>query len=429
MSVGPYDTMQTLGSGAFGTVTLVKRTGTNKSFAMKSISKRHIIRSQMGPQVKKEIQIMKSINHPNIVKIEEVLMSSEYLYIVMEYAQGGELYAKITKGGRLPEESCKKYVYQLCSALDFCHAKNICHRDIKPQNILLDDSDNIKLADFGFASIMEVEEQNEMYKSKKELDNTLERIEYDDRPDEFERSMVSDSKRTKCMSTVCGTQAYMAPEILYREKYMGDKADVWSMGIVVYVLLVGFMPFREEDHLKNSYTTPRFLSLHSKDILSRMLDVDSTSRWPFSRLLCHIWLKRKESDFEHVDEVVNTSLSSDKIVVTNTNEEENISTDSSESEPDIIRSFDIQHVLPLKSLRLCVVSSMENLGWRVMKVSENILRGSILSSEGINMVSVSLDSSSLNVRNASVRNTLKKTTMKTLQTTLVKDIQTYPVNA
>ena len=158
--IGDYTTTKTLGTGAFGTVKLATKRGSDVLYAIKSISKQSILRSQMGSQVKKEISIMKSLDHPNVVQIFEVLMSTEYLYIVMDFVSGGELYNKITRTGKLSDGDCRRYVRQLCSALNYCHARNVCHRDIKPQNILLDSYDNVLLADFGFASIMEVEETN-----------------------------------------------------------------------------------------------------------------------------------------------------------------------------------------------------------------------------------------------------------------------------
>ncbi|CAM9134129.1 unnamed protein product, partial [Sphacelaria rigidula] len=254
--IGEYEATRVLGTGAFGTVKLAKKKNSDVLYAIKSISKQSILRSQMGSQVKKEISIMKVLDHPNIVQIVEVLMSTENLYIVMDYVSGGELYAKITRGGKLSDTECRRYVYQLCSALNYCHLRNVCHRDIKPENILLDAYDNVLLADFGFASIMEVEE------------------------------LVN---RMKVMSTMCGTLAYMAPEILQREKYLGDKADIWSLGVMIYVLLVGFMPFRDTDATKSKYTTPKHVRDDAADFISKMLILEPEKRFSARRLLLHPW--------------------------------------------------------------------------------------------------------------------------------------------
>ena len=144
----------------------------------------------------------------------------------MEYVKGGELFSKIAQyGGKIPETSCKRYVYQICDALDYCHNLNVCHRDIKPQNILLDEKDNVKLVDFGFATIMEMEDTDDF--------------------DEFNRGMEAQSYKMRQTHTLCGTDAYMAPELVSRKTYMGDKVDIWAMGTVAYFLLTGKLPFKK----------------------------------------------------------------------------------------------------------------------------------------------------------------------------------------
>ena len=300
MSIGPYQTTKTLGSGAFGVVKLATKKGSDREYAIKCISKQSIVRNRMGNQVMKEISIMKKLKHEYIVTIEDILMSEQFVYISMEYASGGELWDKVTLGGKLTEKECKRYTWQMCTALEYCHSHNVCHRDIKPQNILLDKNDNVKLADFGFASIMEVEELKKGLGTSRgfmgnerliTIDEELQRTDTD--VDEFEMSMVTSSKQTKTMSTFCGTVSYMAPEIERQDKYFGDKADVWSLGIVVYVLLNGFMPFKENDTRKNKYNTRR-MTKDSKDFVSNMLEVSPIKRWTMQQLLQHAWLEGVE---------------------------------------------------------------------------------------------------------------------------------------
>lgn len=194
--IGSYETSKTLGTGALGTVVLGKKINSEKLHAIKSLSKKNILRSQMGSQVKKEISIMKSLEHPHIVHIYEVLSSAEYIYMVMDYVSGGELYTKIARGGELGNAECRRYVRQLCSALDYCHSRNICHRDIKPQNILLDSNDNALLADFGFASIMEVDELKNPHSSAKDKD-VANSMELSTPEDTTNRSMQGESRIMK----------------------------------------------------------------------------------------------------------------------------------------------------------------------------------------------------------------------------------------
>ena len=316
MSVGPYQTTKTLGSGAFGVVKLATKKGSDREFAIKCISKRNIVRNRMGEQVMKEISIMKKLKHEYIVHIEDILMSEEFVYISMEYASGGELWDKVTLGGKLAEKACKRYTWQMCTALAYCHSHNVCHRDIKPQNILLDKNDNVKLADFGFASVMEVEELKKGhgtsggFMGNERLITIEEERASSGDVDEFEMSMEITSKKMKTMSTFCGTVSYMAPEIERQDKYLGDKADVWSLGIVVYVLLNGFMPFKENDTRKDKYNTRR-MSKDSKDFLSNMLEVSPIKRWTMKRLLEHAWLEGEVLDVETPSQQHERSTSAD----------------------------------------------------------------------------------------------------------------------
>ena len=371
--------MKTLGTGAFGTVKLAKKKNSETLYAIKSISKQSILRSQMGAQVKKEISIMKDLDHPNIVQIFEVLMSTEYLYIVMDFVSGGELYSKITRTGKLSDKECRRYVRQLCSALNYCHARNVCHRDIKPENILLDENDNVLLADFGFASIMQAEEPK----------------------DEFE-TMEGSSKIMKEMSTMCGTMAYMAPEILNRDKYFGDKVDIWALGVVIYVLLVGFMPFKEDDVTKAKYTTPKDMGKDAANFVSTMLVLDPNKRSSARRLLTHPWVEKQSESFRLLKET-SVSIDSDE-----TSEEELASLDFS-----VKGSTEMED----KELLKIVESSMEKDGWKTRQLNGS-LKASCLSSNGIVMVAVRVENNTIDVRHANLTKDANVKVMKDLQNLL-----------
>ena len=406
--IGSYETSKTLGTGAFGTVVLAKKKHSDKLYAIKSISKKNILRSQMSSQVKKEISIMKSLEHPNIVQIYEVLSSAEYLYIVMDYVSGGELYTKITRGGKLGNNECRKYVRQLCSALEYCHSRNVCHRDIKPQNILLDKNDNVLLADFGFASIMEVEElQKGVSDTTPTDDNLANSEEFSSTEDtDTNRTMEGTSRIMKNMSTVCGTMSYMAPEIFNREKYMGDKADIWSLGVVIYVLLVGFMPFKETDTLKSKFTTPNYVTKDAHNFISNMLVIEALKRYSARRLLLHRWISELEDISEGEDSAKEEISDSDE------NSEEG-SQDGIDS--DFTSVITKQHSDILEIL----FREMKEDGWNVRMIN-GALRASKMSLTGIVVVSIEVVGNTLEVRNANLSRDANVEVMKDLSVLIKK---------
>lgn len=413
--IGEYETTKTLGTGAFGTVKLAKKKNSDQLFAIKCISKQSILRSRMGSQVKKEISIMKDLDHPNIVRIFEVLMSTEHLYIVMDFVSGGELYAKITRGGRLSDTECRRYVRQLCSALNYCHSRNVCHRDIKPENILLDAHDNVVLADFGFASIMEVDESAEpaRRRSQTEDSNSVTSVHLDEFcPIEAKegRSMEGSSEVMKAMSTMCGTMSYMAPEILNREKYLGDKADIWSLGVVIYVLLVGFMPFRDEDTKKSEYSAPKYVEEEASDFVSKMLILEPEERYSARRLLLHPWIENQSESVR-----LNSGSS-------NSNKSDSTSDDTTSSEDELALDFTVtlkdNLVRDNEELLSAVEDSMKNAGWNTRLV-ERSLKASRMSSNGHVMVAVDAKDNKIHVRHANLSKDANAKVMRDLRDLLL----------
>ena len=407
--IGEYETTKTLGTGAFGTVKLAKKKNSDQLFAIKCISKQSILRSRMGSQVKKEISIMKDLDHPNIVRIFEVLMSTEYLYMVMDFVSGGELYAKITRGGRLSDTECRRYVRQLCSALNYCHSRNVCHRDIKPENILLDEHDNVLLADFGFASIMEVE-QLDRKRSLTEEGNAASSLQLDEfcPYEASDRSMEGSSKVMKAMSTVCGTMSYMAPEILNREKYLGNKADIWSLGVVIYVLLVGFMPFRDEDTKKSEYSTPKYVKDEASDFVSKMLILEPEERYSARRLLLHPWVENQTESVRLKSGVSNSDSYSD-----DTSEEELGNLDFTVTLKNKIGSNNT-----VEKLLRSVGDSMQNAGWKTREL-EGSLKASCMSTNGVVMVAVDVKDNKVCVRHANISKDANAKVMRDLRDLLM----------
>ncbi|WVZ01665.1 hypothetical protein V8G54_022471 [Vigna mungo] len=166
----------------------------------------HVIKAGQVDHVKREISIMRLVKHPNVIELFEVMATKSKIYFVMEYAKGGELFKKVAKG-KLKEDVVHKYFRQLVNAVDFCHSRGVCQRDIKPENILLDENDNLKISDFGLSALAE------------------------------------SKHRDGLLHTASGTLAYVAPEVIKTKGYDGAKADIWSCGVVLFVLLVGYIPF------------------------------------------------------------------------------------------------------------------------------------------------------------------------------------------
>ncbi|KAF6727861.1 Serine/threonine-protein kinase BRSK2 [Oryzias melastigma] len=206
-------------------------------------------------KVEREIAILKLIEHPHVLKLHDVYENKKYLYLVLEHVSGGELFDYLVKKGRLTPKEARKFFRQIMSALDFCHSHSICHRDLKPENLLLDEKNNIRIADFGMASL--------------QVGDSL-----------LETScgglLRSSARLTTFSIHLCGLQG---------EKYDGRKADVWSCGVILFALLVGALPF-DDDNLRNLlekvklgvFHMPHFIPPDCQNLLRGMIEVDSSKR-------------------------------------------------------------------------------------------------------------------------------------------------------
>ncbi|KAI3814670.1 hypothetical protein L1987_14314 [Smallanthus sonchifolius] len=207
---GKYVLGRQLGHGTFAKVYQARNLYTGRNVAMKVVAKEKVIKAGMMEQLKREISVMKLVRHPNIVELHEVMASKSRVYFAMELVRGGELFSKIEKG-RLREDVARSYFQQLISAVDFCHSRGFYHRDLKPENLLLDEDGNLKVTDFGLTAFSDHLRQDGL------------------------------------LHTTCGTPAYVAPEVIGKKGYDGAKADIWSCGVILYVLLAGFLPFQDEN--------------------------------------------------------------------------------------------------------------------------------------------------------------------------------------
>ena len=277
-TVGKYELGKVLGEGTFGKVQLGTDVETGNKVAVKVLSKVKLQQQNMGSQIKKEISIMKLVNHPNVVNLVEVLASRSKIFIVLELVTGGELFDEIVEAGRFSEERSRKYFHQLCSGVLYCHGQGVAHRDLKPENLLLDSNGILKISDFGL-SAMNLAGADELEGGMKEL-----------------------------LHTTCGTPNYVAPEVLADKGYDGKAADTWSCGVILFVLLAGYLPFDEPTMsllfkriAKADFEYPTWVVGDAKDLIEKLLQADPKKRISLDEALKHAWLKGMDATGSTVD--------------------------------------------------------------------------------------------------------------------------------
>ncbi|KAG8180259.1 hypothetical protein JTE90_019540 [Oedothorax gibbosus] len=255
--VGPYRLEKTLGKGQTGLVKLGVHCITGRKVAIKIINREKLSESVLQ-KVEREIAIMKLIEHPHVLGLFDVYENKKYLYLILEHVSGGELFDYLVKKGRLTPKEARRFFRQIISALDFCHSHSICHRDLKPENLLLDEKNNIRIADFGMASL--------------QMDGSM-------------------------LETSCGSPHYACPEVIRGEKYDGRRADVWSCGVILYALLVGALPF-DDDNLRQLlekvkrgvFHIPHFVPPECQDLLRGMIEVCPDKRMTLAEVTRHPWV-------------------------------------------------------------------------------------------------------------------------------------------
>ncbi|XP_048711325.1 MAP/microtubule affinity-regulating kinase 3 isoform X8 [Caretta caretta] len=229
-----------------------------------------IDKTQLNPtslqKLFREVRIMKILNHPNIVKLFEVIETEKTLYLIMEYASGGEVFDYLVAHGRMKEKEARAKFRQIVSAVQYCHQKHIVHRDLKAENLLLDADMNIKIADFGFS--------NEFTVGNK-------------------------------LDTFCGSPPYAAPELFQGKKYDGPEVDVWSLGVILYTLVSGSLPFDgqnlkelRERVLRGKYRIPFYMSTDCENLLKRFLVLNPTKRGTLEQIMKDRWINAGHEDDE-----------------------------------------------------------------------------------------------------------------------------------
>ncbi|KFO81498.1 NUAK family SNF1-like kinase 2, partial [Cuculus canorus] len=251
-----YEFLETLGKGTYGKVKKA-RERSGRLVAIKSIRKDKIKDEQDLVHIRREIEIMSSLNHPHIIAVHEVFENSSKIVIVMEYASKGDLYDYISERQRLTEQEARHFFRQVVSAIYYCHKNGIVHRDLKLENILLDANGNIKIADFGLSNVYQ---------------------------------------QDKLLQTYCGSPLYASPEIINGRPYKGPEVDSWSLGVLLYILVHGTMPFDGHDYktlvkqiTSGDYREPTKLS-DACGLIRWMLMVNPERRATIEDIAAHWWV-------------------------------------------------------------------------------------------------------------------------------------------
>ncbi|KAG6740962.1 hypothetical protein POTOM_056434 [Populus tomentosa] len=336
--VGRYELGRTLGEGNFAKVKFARNVETKENVAIKILDKENVLKHKMISQIKREISTMKLIRHPNVVRMYEVMASKTKIYIVLQFVTGGELFDKIASQGRLKEDEARKYFQQLICAVDYCHSRGVYHRDLKPENLLMDANGILKVSDFGLSALPQQVREDGL------------------------------------LHTTCGTPNYVAPEVINNKGYDGAKADLWSCGVILFVLMAGYLPFEEANLMalykkydlenedpkffldlahsitlswthglqsdplcmsafvnlfcccifKADFTCPPWFSSSAKKLIKRILDPNPSTRITIAELIENEWFKKgyKPPAFEQanvslddVNSIFNESVDSRNLVV------------------------------------------------------------------------------------------------------------------
>ncbi|BAF04258.2 Os01g0206300 [Oryza sativa Japonica Group] len=259
--LGRFEVGKLLGQGNFAKVYHARNVATGEEVAIKVMEKEKIFKSGLTAHIKREIAVLRRVRHPHIVQLYEVMATKLRIYFVMEYVRGGELFARVARG-RLPEADARRYFQQLVSAVAFCHARGVFHRDIKPENLLVDDAGDLKVSDFGLSAV------------------------------------ADGMRRDGLFHTFCGTPAYVAPEVLSRRGYDAAGADLWSCGVVLFVLMAGYLPFQDRNLAgmyrkihKGDFRCPKWFSPELIRLLRGVLVTNPQRRATAEGIMENEWFK------------------------------------------------------------------------------------------------------------------------------------------
>ncbi|PHH63544.1 hypothetical protein CDD81_5731 [Ophiocordyceps australis] len=288
--IGPWQLGRTLGKGSSARVRLCRHSATDQLAAVKIVNRRmaYLVQDsslaalskcdkaptdqsdgdlQVPVAIEREVAILKLIEHPNIMKLYDIWENRSEIYLILEYIDQGDLFTFINSKGRLPEEVAIYFFRQMISAISYCHSFNVCHRDLKPENILITKDLQIKIADFGMAALHQTANHR--------------------------------------LATACGSPHYAAPELLKNRQYRGDRADIWSLGVILFAMLSAALPFDDPDlrvmmsrTKKGDYEMPDHLNPDAQDLIHRMLQVNPERRITIEE----IWRHPLVAKYSYLDE-------------------------------------------------------------------------------------------------------------------------------
>lgn len=265
-SVEDYIVGKQIGQGAYATVSFGLHKDTSRKVAIKIYEKYKLLDPQRRKSVRCEIRLMERLRHPNIVIFHEALDTPKQIYLIMDYVGGGSLhhFLKQRPGRRLEDQVAKRLFYQVCQGIRYLHDRHIVHRDVKLENLLLDEAGTVKIIDFGFSTI------------------------------------VPPGKKLKIF---CGTPSYMSPEIVARKEYSGFCADIWAQGVLLYALLCGSFPFRGQNDrdlyrkiVRGVFHVPDCVGTEARNLLCRVLTTDMSRRPTVDEVLVDAWLQGHKDD-------------------------------------------------------------------------------------------------------------------------------------
>ncbi|XP_072967875.1 CBL-interacting serine/threonine-protein kinase 11-like [Typha angustifolia] len=263
---GKYELGRLLGRGATAKVYHARHLSSGQSVALKILHTPSVLSSGLSSNVLREISALRRLRlrHPHVLRLLDVLASRSRIVLVLEFARGGELFSLLHRHGRLSEAQTLPVFRQLLSAVSFAHSRGVFHRDLKPENLLLDDSGNLKVSDFGLSAV----------------------------------SPNANSNNINLSKTVCGTPAYVAPEVLAKKPYDAAKVDLWSCGVILFVLAAGYLPFNDPNLIalyrkicRGELRFPKWTSPPLRHLISRLLDTDPETRITVDGVIDDPWFR------------------------------------------------------------------------------------------------------------------------------------------
>jgi serine/threonine protein kinase len=254
---GKYVFVEFIGSGSFSVVALVRDSNTNEEYACKICSRRVLTERGIFVRFEREVRVMQALRHPALVAVLDVWYDKDLIYLVMEHCKNGELFQVIAARGKMREDDAARMFKRLVEGVAYIHARDVAHRDIKPENILLDEHMNPKITDFGLCHAVN--------------GNPL-------------------------LSTPCGSLYYAPPEIISNQPYNGKKSDIWSLGVVLFTMVTGSLPWHETNQSllfrqisDADFRIPGFVSPNLRDLIARLMRPDPDHRPLASEILKHPW--------------------------------------------------------------------------------------------------------------------------------------------